>query len=233
MNFWLLISLAYLYLVIFLIQSGSSLGKLITVCYFAVLSNLADRVRLGAVVDFIQVHFWNYRFFLNFADLFQQFAVMGIFYSLVRMRGKNGGFTEKRGNILIDPQAQLNGAWFFSTAAFLVCIGAACLVYAYFDASNATLGINKGEFAVFVVLTGLFVSTLIFFCSIFYSLRLVGPVFALKKYFENYDPKKADTFRLREGDYFRYLEKPVNDALVRATLDKRSGEESRIALPYR
>ena len=127
-------------------------------------------------------------------------------------------------NILILPKFQLKIMGYFLSLFLLTTLSLYSTSYLFFSRLNQkalNVGIPEGHvFFKFIAnqkhdLDSFFVALavvnflLLIGVGLIISHRIAGPVYKLKKYLTEVERDSHD-FRLREGDYFRDLEGPVN-----------------------
>ena len=212
LNFLLILSVFYLFSVFFFFRSKLFLSSLISVLYAAILSNSMDRIRLDGVVDFIQITTQQsgVGIVMNVADLLQQVSILGIIIYICIYQKKIWPEDNLRRVLLVDRQVQLSMSLFFAVLSFVTTLGSSLISYIYFKSVYPQISTELNEILLLSGLSSFLIAGVVFVFSLFYSLKFVGPIQALKRYFIDQQSGIKRPFSLRKGDYFRDLEKFIN-----------------------
>lgn len=216
LNFSLLLTLLFTFLMLFF-QGGKLPFKIsLAGLYASFFSNSLDRIFREGVVDFIPVPLGPRTAMMNLADVMQYVFGAVLAWQLIKHSRELWPDKNARGSLLVDRQSQLNMAAFFSMLSFIVAVGFSVLSYVYFKNTYSLSGIEVKGYCWMTALGAFFFSGVVFVFSLFYSLKFVGPIIAIRKYFdrmaEGHAPKH---FVLRKTDYFKFLEESINKALGR------------------
>ena len=171
-------------------------------------SNLIDKLRTGAVVDYIPVKIDTAStLMLNVADLVQLLSVSFILaYALINF--KSIFLTSsKRKTLLVDNTFQISNALFTSLFSMLAGISIAVLSY---STIKPFLHISIGSYWVAIGFFLICFSVTVFISNIIFLHRAAGPVYAIKRYLSELESGKVSSLKFRKNDFFKYLEGPLN-----------------------
>ncbi|HAZ13757.1 MAG: hypothetical protein A2X86_10200 [Bdellovibrionales bacterium GWA2_49_15] len=212
-----LIAMFFLGLVFFL-WTGVELFLLrlgLTLFFSGVAGNAIDRIRLGHVIDFIEVKFSFFRgAIFNIADLVQLFGIVLTIFSLFYLNQKIWRLNNLRTLKIINANFQ------YSFAAKLAGIGACShLLVGIFGHSLLVALLPVSEFreesirifdyGMLIIL--LIQSVILFLFGIIFSHRISGPIYALAKFVNDLLNGNHREFKLRANDYHPEIEKIAKD----------------------
>ena len=187
----------------------------LTLFFSGIAGNAIDRIRLGYVIDFIEVKFsFLQGAVFNFADLVQLCGIGLTIFSLFYLNQKIWHLNNLRTLKIINANFQ------YSFATKLAAIGACShLLVGIFGHSLlvALLPISEfrddaAKFFDYGMLVILLVqSVILFLFGIVFSHRISGPIYALSKFVNDLLDGKSREFKLRSSDYHPEIEKIAKD----------------------
>jgi len=180
-----------------------------------ILGNVADRIVLGYIIDFIV--FGNYQHMtpaFNVADMLQWVGYIMIVFSLIRDGKKLWPENDARKFFLVNPQFQLKYSFIIMLFGVGFGIISAVYSYTYLKVTIVELvghqSVIESRFLIpFLVTFGIVVLTFViflFFIGLVLSHRIAGPLYAFEKFLEDLSKGKVRDLRLRTGDNFKHLE---------------------------
>lgn len=208
--------LIYTYFVIqyFIPIVSRSLRLGLAIFFSAMISNVIDRFRIGAVVDFITISRGViHTGIFNIADFLQWVGVALFFYAFVIERNALYPPEDRRGRLWIDSSFQ--GKYCFTLlfvgASFALISGS--LSHSFLSMALSKTGFGSGDSSGFL---NMFASVYTLVCGIFFislflvgvrlSHRIVGPVKSFTRFLDDLINGKVSQFKLRDKDEFLHFE---------------------------
>lgn len=190
-----------------------SMRVALTFLFGGFVGNVIDRIAYGSVIDFLTLSspgspIWNV------ADMYQWVGMVLFTYGLFRFRDIFWPVNERRGRKLIHVSFQRKFVLFFTGSILGFSLVAWVFAYTFIRTTFEMYTQQNQQFirefmtsfglsfAVVTICFSLFAGVF----SLLYSHRIIGPIFALKRYFDDADAGKNYSFRLREFDELRELE---------------------------
>jgi lipoprotein signal peptidase len=176
----------------FFLRSG------LTLLAGGVISNMIDRAFNGHVIDFIPLG----NIVVNPADIFILLGNLFIIVGVSIDAKYYWPHRDLRGSRWIYPDFQFR----FCLQLTLLTLSAGTIVSAL---SLSLIGFSLPVFLLFG-LVNLFLALAAFCFGIYFSHRIAGPIYAIRKFFNELQEGKKSAFKLRENDEFRELEEVIN-----------------------
>lgn len=178
-----------------------SLGDAIAVLEAGLVGNGIDKIRFGAVRDFISVPFFKPTLVINFADLCLWFSMVAILILIWKDPKKIWPKENLRAQLFVYPRSQGKMVALLMTITALVSFGNELLFLAYLR-SNGVLFSYKEISICFLLFTALLLGV-VFVFGVLWSNRVYSPFKALGRYLSNGDAsqeKPFKPFKLRDSD---------------------------------
>lgn len=187
-----------------------------------ILGNVYDRIRYGAIVDFIKFQFgsWISPIF-NVADVIQWVGYVILAYAFVRetnlFRPKN--YTRK--SYLVNEPIQKRFSLLLSTMVLIISGVFAVFGYTFMKVLMYEMALSNNEpaekliryFSFVIVALGVIFSVFAYYLGRIISHRFVGPVFAFERFLKETMNGNHVKFRVRTNSEFKHLE-PFADEIT-------------------
>jgi signal peptidase II len=179
--------LIFLYFIFlnFIPQNLISLKKHITILFSSISSNSIEKIVHGYVTDFIYIQVHNIRFHFNFADIMILIAFLGIIFNASKNQNLLWHPNSKRNTWLINTKYQIN--WSLRGSLISLCASALLFLFSYtYFFYGSDLKLNPKIYTLCMIILSLIMASISFVFILFLSHRSAGPIFAFKKYIEQY-----------------------------------------------
>lgn len=184
-----------------------------------IVGNVADRLTAsGGVVDFIVIRFPSYQSpIFNVADVVQ---ILGYVLILLGMWSEANHWRQNDTRALswISPRFQLRFCLFFLAGSLSTAFVISLLNYTFVRSLLSMGNLPPQEqndilwallVALVCVMGALFL--IIIAAGYFYSKKIAGPLFSIRRYLDRTNQGERAIFKLREGDDLKEFEKPLNE----------------------
>ncbi|MFZ4713982.1 MAG: signal peptidase II [Bacteriovoracaceae bacterium] len=180
--------------------------------------NAIDRVRLGAVIDFIPVRLPMISlYYANFSDVVQLIAFVIVIYCIFKQSDELFPEDSQRRFNLMEPKYQISFAFKFSLVSFFSMLVMGTFSYVFMKVYNPLFNSYlQSVFVFFWMILGLLMTLTSFLFGLAMSARKIGPIFALKRFISEVKEGKVVELKLRELDSFKELEeisKEINELI--------------------
>jgi signal peptidase II len=180
-----------------------------------ILGNVFDRVRYGAIIDFIKFSYGNYVSpIFNVADVVQWIGYLLIVYFFLREGHTLWPEKNSRKSFWINAPFQKRFSYFLATISLILTGIFVVFCYTYLrvtlqelTAANQQI-VNKfvRPFVLLLLSLGLGFSLLVYILGSVFSHRIAGPIYAFEKFLRAILGGNKATFRVRKNDEFKHLE---------------------------
>lgn len=190
-----------------------------------ILGNVWDRMTEGAVIDFLLIRLGNWTSpAFNVADAIQWVGYALIVYTLITKGHEIWPDRNARRTIWINPRFQIKYCIVLTLIGLAFAVISGVFSYSYLQITIDDLVFGSPEamerrflipfFQTYLIMTFAFLVGL-FVLGRILSHRIAGPLYAFEKYVEDLADGKDRTFKLRQGDDFKHLEKVAEHLKVR------------------
>lgn len=184
-----------------------------------IFGNLIDRIIKGHIIDFLAFGKGRYKTpVFNFADIFLWIGILIVAYIVIFDSKDLMPDQSKRKKYIINKKFQYKHTFTFVLISLAFCLMNLVLVFTFFNyAIDESLAMDvapifKSYLIIFSIFSILFLA-LIFFIGIITSNRVAGPIYALRRFLNEFKNGKIKELKLREGDDFKELEDISRDIL--------------------
>ena len=181
------------------------LRNMLTFIMAAVLGNTYDKFTLGYTIDYITVGSTAF----NLADIWMFLGLLGINIFLFRKHDKLWKKDDNRRLHILDFPEQASFAVKFMLSSFCTSLIMGALAFSFLQAYLGSSVLRSEKILhtfIFLFLTISVLFCLVIFCmGIFWSHKIVGPLYALERHLDEMLEGKNTQFTMRERDYLKSL----------------------------
>ncbi len=180
-----------------------------------ILGNVFDRVRYGAVIDFIKITYKNsVSPIFNVADVIQWFGYFLIVYFFVREGQNLWPEKNSRKSFWINAPFQKRFSFFLAAIGLILTGIFVVFCYTYLRVTLQELTAANQQivqkfvrpFVLLILCLGFGFSLLVYILGGVFSHRIAGPIYAFEKFLRATIRGQKVTFKVRRNDEFRHLE---------------------------
>jgi signal peptidase II len=189
--------------------------------FSGIFGNLIDRVLRGHIIDFIAFGSGNYKSAVfNFADFFLWIGVIIIIYVIVFDSKNLFPENSKRKRYIVNKTFQYKMTFTILIFCLFFCIMNFVISYTFFNfaiddqLADKISPLLKGYLMVFGIFSFLFLS-FIFYIGIVVTNRIAGPVYAFKRFLNEFIAGERRPLKLRKGDEFKELEQ-LSEVIIKS-----------------
>ena len=180
-----------------------------------ILGNVIDRVRYGAVIDFIKINYGNYVSpIFNVADIVQWLGYFLIVYFFIREGQSLWPEKNSRKSFWINAPFQKRFSFFLAAIGLILTGIFVVFCYTYLRVTLQELTAANQQivqkfvrpFVLLILCLGFGFSLLVYILGGVFSHRIAGPIYAFEKFLRETIKGNKVTFKVRKNDEFRHLE---------------------------
>ena len=180
-----------------------------------ILGNVFDRVRYGAIIDFIKISFSHYTSpIFNIADVVQWLGYLLIVYFFIREGHSLWPAQNSRKSFWINAPFQKRFSLFLAAIGLILTGIFVVFCYTYLRVTLQELTAANQQivqkfvrpFVMLILGLGFGFSFLIYILGGVFSHRIAGPIYAFEKFLRATIEGHHVIFRIRKNDEFRHLE---------------------------
>lgn len=211
---------AYIFARLIIPMRSNSLKMGLAFLAAGILGNVLDRMNgNGGVIDFIfiQTESWISPVW-NMADMFQVLGHALIFLGIFQDSRHYWNNKELRKNFWVDSQLQTRICLQYLGVAFSMGLMSSMMSYAFLKTTLDSLVHDKTQVEIIMysyIMTTAFLQTclmlMVVFVARYFSAKVAGPFFAIKRFLRDLISGSHSKFKLREHDDFKDIEPLLND----------------------
>ena len=180
-----------------------------------ILGNVYDRVRYGAIIDFIKISYGNYISpIFNVADVIQWIGYFLIVYFFVREGHTLWPEKNSRKSFWINAPFQKRFSFFLAAIGLILTGIFVVFCYTYLRVTLQELTAANQQivqkfvrpFVLLILCLGFGFSLLVYILGGVFSHRIAGPIYAFEKFLRETMKGNKVTFKVRKNDEFNHLE---------------------------
>jgi len=179
-------------------QTLPSLSAALMCLEAGIVGNGIDKLRFGAVRDFIIISLFHPSLILNFADLFQWAGIIAILILIWTNPSKLWPKENMRNRLLVFPASQFRMTGVLLLIASLIAVGNFVLMIAYLKSNQIVF--NFEETSICFGLSLLFTYCVIFIFGMLWSNRIYGPFRAIERYLRGRNSANRSEVKVRISD---------------------------------
>ena len=160
-------------------------------CFFeaGMIGNGIDRLRLGAVRDFISIPFFGHHWVINFADICEWIGAGLLLVAIWSHPERFWRKEEFRKNFLIFPRSQIKLVSVLLLVTTIVAGSSLLLVSAYFSVN--AISVNLTEITLCFGIFFLLMSLVVMIFGVLWSQRVYGPFKAIERFIKSGNNKAS------------------------------------------
>ncbi len=186
-----------------LVKSLPLLRSGITMLLGGITGNIIDKSFFGYVRDFISV---VDGYFFNLADVFIVIGILLIIISIFKDAGDIWHEGCLRKTIFVDKKAQVS----FSIKVVVALLFYFFTILAFSAAFMTTASVQndlRNSFLIGISCLSCLFIIFVFGASVIISKKVIGPLYAFLRFVDQVESGDTTPLKLRQGDYFKFLEK--------------------------
>ncbi len=180
-----------------------------------ILGNVLDRVRYGAVIDFIKINYGTYVSpIFNVADIVQWIGYSLILYFFIREGHTLWPEKNSRKSFWVNAPFQKRFSFFLAAISLILTGIFVVFCYTYLRVTLQELTAANQQivqkfvrpFVLLILCLGFGFSLLVYILGGVFSHRIAGPIYAFEKFLRETMTGKKVIFKVRKNDEFQHLE---------------------------